>query len=540
MTEVLTIDTSNQIRQIVANLYAQGSNAGVSILNFAPEGTDSFFPYTVTSTMNLFASTFAVENSEDIYVGPVRYPALNMRFSTTTISTLGYPANPFFPSRMDGYPSTMVLSTPVDRIKSYLSQNTNIPQISSLYNIFISSAGPNAGSLINSLPLYISSTKLYANCNVCTITYMNMNSYISNWFQSHQFPTINTETEKSPGFTITGVNTLYKTLGDFATVKLYNQKISTYIFQSTITGVSVQASNTFYYGEIGSFLQGGNQVSAVVAGRFGRGGGGGGGGYYGGDAGAYTDRVLPYTIGGGGGGGGSSFVDLTNLQAVLNSKDGFGVSTGYCNYTLVTQCNIGKGGVDSNAYVNWISSYTYPNYANGSSAVENGGNGLVVLTEFIDPFKITISTATNYFVPFRIDANTNELVVNKLVISSTQLLTGGPDGVGQSPSTLFLDFGNYQHIYIQISTNNSQPAHIHLIPLSTISSPTMNFQNGLITIRTDNFGPGNNTLIEMSTFKIDTRWQPSTGILYPQGYNTYIFDYFINNSNIYLGQNNVF
>jgi hypothetical protein len=68
----------------------------------------------------------------------------------------------------------------------------------------------------------------------------------------------------------------------------------------------------------------------------------------------------------------------------------------------------------------------------------------------------------------------------------------------------------------------------------------MNFQNGLITIRTNNFGPGNDTLIEMSTFKIDTRWSPSTGILYPQGYNTYIFDYFINNSNIYLGQNNVF
>ena len=130
--------------------------------------------------------------------------------------------------------------------------------------------------------------------------------------------------------------------------------------------------------------------------------------------------------------------------------------------------------------------------------------------------------------PFRVDANTNEVVVNKLVISSPQLITLGPT----NSSTIYLDFANYQQFYITLKDH--VVSSFHLIPISTISVQSANFQTGSIYLNISTFST--NAFLDFSSFIIEKNWiGNSPGIISSySNTNKYLFEYSIFNSNAYM------
>lgn len=402
--------------------------------------------------------------------------------------------------------------------------------LSTLSHLFISTIGrgstENGASEIisRSLPLFISSGRIEPADEfpekVLSLTYLNMQGYIRNIFREID--------SLESAFTINDVSLTYKIIGEFPTINYSEKKFSTINFLSTFIGTKTNTVNEIFQGSSGSIFQGGNATDAAGAnidGINGMWGGGGGGGYFGGGSGAFSRVNAPYIIGAGGGGGGSSYINP--LTGTGKSVSGKLTSTGFIEHPLARQLGIGRGGVDVNANLNWISTATYT-LATTTNAIGNGGNGLVILTEFVDPFKITISTASNFFVPLRINSQTNEVVVNKLVISSAQHVTFATN----SPSTAFLDFGNYQHFHISLNNyNNTWP--IHIIPMSTISSPTMNYQSGNIALVINTANTVEKKII-LSSFIIDKSWLGEKGVIIPSSLGVHMFDYTIFNSNAYL------
>lgn len=410
--------------------------------------------------------------------------------------------------------------------------NTLLRPLSTLSHIFISTIGrgttENGASEIvsRSLPVFISSgntintTGTEGNDFLTSLSYQNMQTYIRNLFRIIDVE----ETE----FTITDASLTYKIIGEFPTINYSERKFSTINFLSTFTSTRTSTENEIFQGSSGAIFQGGNANDAAGAnidGINGMWGGGGGGGFFGGGSGAFSRVNAPYIIGSGGGGGGSSYINP--LTGTGNSLSGNLTSSGFIEHPQARQLGIGRGGVDVNANFNWLSTATYT-LATTTNTIGNGGNGLVILTEFVDPFKITISTANNFFVPLRINSQTNEVVVNKLVISSAQHVTFATN----TPSTAFLDFGNYQHFHISLNTyNNIWP--IHIIPMSTISSPTMNYQSGNIAIVV-NAANADDKKIILSSFVIDKNWKGEKGVIIPSSLGVHMFDYTIFNSNAYL------
>jgi hypothetical protein len=395
-----------------------------------------------------------------------------------------------------------------------------------MYNVFVSSAGASGTTLINSLPITISSlTREPVQSTATTFNTNNLISYISNYFGAQDFTPQN--------FTINDITLTINSVADFPTVKLYMQTISTVIYTELRTATPIEYSNIIHYGPMGTILSGANALSTVLnALDYGLGGGGGGAGYYGGQAGAWT-TPLPgtspyeqnkYFIGSGGGGGGSSYINP--LTGTGNSLPGQTIYSGFRAHPVASVLGSGQGGIDSNSFNNYSLYSTYSSIMT-SPALKNGGNGLVIITEYVDPFRIVISTATQTFVPLRIDATTNEVVVNKLVISSPQNIIMGPT----NPSSFYLDFANYQQFFITLRDHSV--SSFHLIPLSTVSS-SLNFQTGNIYLNISTFST--NALLNFSSFKIENTWTGnSPGVLSSYGNrSTYLFEYSVFNSNIYL------
>ena len=231
-----------------------------------------------------------------------------------------------------------------------------------------------------------------------------------------------------------------------------------------------------------------------------------------------------YFIGGGGGGGGSSYINP--LTGTGNSLPGQTIYSGYRTHPVASVLRSGQGGIDSNSFNNYSLYSTFSSITT-TSTLKNGGNGLVILTEYVDPFRIVISTATRTFIPLRIDATTNEVVVNKLVISSPQNIIMGP----LNPSSFYLDFANYQQFFITLRDHSV--SSFHLIPLSTVSS-SLNFQSGSIYLNISTFST--NALLNFSSFNIENTWTGnSPGVLSSYGNrSTYLFEYSVFNSNVYL------
>ena len=417
-------------------------------------------------------------------------------------------------------------STIGDYITEYFETSTSVRSLRRMYNVFVSSAGANGTTLVNSLPITISSlTRDPVQSTLTSFNTNNLISYISNYFGAQDFT--------GQLFTINDIALTINSVADFPTVKLYMQTISTVIYTEFISPTPQIFSNIVHYGAMGTILSGANAVSTVSnTPDYGLGGGGGGAGYYGGQAGAWTTPLTglnPYTqnkyfIGGGGGGGGSSYINP--LTGTGNSLPGQTIYSGYRTHPVASVLRSGQGGIDSNSFNNYSLYSTFSSITT-TSTLKNGGNGLVIITEYVDPFKITISTATQTFVPLRIDATTNEVVVNKLVISSPQNIIMGPS----NPSSFYLDFANYQQFFITLRDHNV--SSFHLIPLSTVSS-SLNFQTGSIYLNISTFST--NAKLNFSSFNIENTWMGnSPGVLSSYGNrSTYLFEYSVFNSNIYL------
>ena len=418
-------------------------------------------------------------------------------------------------------------NTQGDFFTNFFETSTLIKSSRKMYNIFVSSAGANGESLINSLPITISSLTREPALQ-STATTFNTNTlvtYISNYFQSQDF------TEQ--GFTINDILIDFKTIADFPTVKLYIQKLSTITYFDIIKPDPQEFRNTVYYGAAGDFLRGGDATFISPNSTRGIGGGGGGAGFKGGQAGGFTTAVAgatsqiqnKYFIGGGGGGGGSSYI--APLTGTGNSLPGQTFNSGYTTHPLASALKSGQGGIDSNSFNNYLYPSTFSSITTPFLS-KKGGDGLLILTEFVDPFRIVVSNGTQYFVPLRIDAATNEVVVNKLVISSAQVVTMS----ATHPSSFYLDFANYQQFYLTLKDH--EVSSFHIIPLTTISSPTMNFQTGNIYLNISTFST--NAVIDFSSFNIENTWNQDTpGVLSSYGNrSTYLFEYSIFNSNIYL------
>lgn len=417
-------------------------------------------------------------------------------------------------------------STIGDFISEYFETSTSVRSLRRMYNVFVSSAGANGTTLINSLPITISSlTRDPIQSTLTSFNTNNLISYISNYFEEQDFTT--------QKFTVNDIALTINSVADFPTVKLYIQTISTIQYTEFVSPAPQVFSNVINYGATGELLKGANALSTVSnTPDFGLGGGGGGGGYYGGQAGAWTTPVTganpyiqnKYFIGGGGGGGGSSYINP--LTGVGNSLPGQSIYSGYRAHPVASVLRSGQGGIDSNSFNNYLLYSTFSSITT-PPALKNGGNGLVILTEYVDPFKITISTATQTFVPLRIDATTNEVIVNKLVISSPQNIIMGPS----NPSSFYLDFANYQQFFITLRDHSVST--FHLIPLSTVSS-SLNFQSGNIYLNISTFST--NAKLNFSSFKIENTWMGnSPGVLSSYGNrSTYLFEYSVFNSNIYL------
>jgi len=418
-------------------------------------------------------------------------------------------------------------NTPGDYITEFFETSTNVRSLRRMYNVFVSSAGANGTTLVNSLPITISSlTREPAlQSTATTFNTNNLISYISNYFGAQDFT--------GQSFTINDISLTINSVADFPTVKLYKQTISTVIYTEFISPAPQVFSNIIHYGAMGALLLGANGLSTVSnTPDYGLGGGGGGAGYYGGQAGAWTTPVTganpyiqnKYFIGGGGGGGGSSYINP--LTGVGNSLPGQTIYSGFQTHPVASVLRSGQGGIDSNSFNNYSLYSTFSSITTPQT-LKNGGNGLVIITEYVDPFKITISTATQTFVPLRIDATTNEVVVNKLVISSPQLIILG----STNPSTNYLDFANYQQFFITL--RDHVVSSFHLIPLSTVSS-SLNFQTGNIYLNISTFST--NALLNFSSFNIENTWMGnSPGVLSSYGNrSTYLFEYSVFNSNVYL------
>ena len=414
-----------------------------------------------------------------------------------------------------------------DYITEFFETSTNVRSLRRMYNLFVSSAGANGTTLINSLPITISSlTREPAlQSTATTFNTNNLISYISNYFAAQDFTAQN--------FTINDIAFTINSVADFPTVKLYMQTISTVIYTEFVSPTPQVFSNIIHYGRMGTILSGANALSTVSnTADIGLGGGGGGAGYYGGQAGAWTTPVTganpyiqnKYFIGGGGGGGGSSYINP--LTGTGNSLPGQTIYSGYRTHPVASILGSGKGGIDSNSFNNYSLYSTFSSITT-SSIIKNGGNGLVIITEYVDPFRIFISTATQTFVPLRIDATTNEVIVNKLVISSPQNIIMGPT----TPSSFYLDFANYQQFFITLRDHSV--SSFHLIPLSTVSS-SLNFQTGNIYLNISTFST--NALLNFSSFNIENTWTGnSPGVLSSYGNrSTYLFEYSVFNSNVYL------
>ena len=417
-------------------------------------------------------------------------------------------------------------STIGDFISEYFETSTSVRSLRRMYNVFVSSAGANGTTLVNSLPITISSlTRDPVQSTLTSFNTNNLISYISNYFGAQDFTAQN--------FTINDISFTINSIADFPTVKLYMQTISTVIYTEFVSPAPQVFSNIIHYGRMGTILSGANALSTVSNTEdFGLGGGGGGAGYYGGQAGAWTTPVTganPYTqnkyfIGGGGGGGGSSYINP--LTGTGNSLPGQTIYSGFRTHPVASVLRSGQGGIDSNSFNNYSLYSTFSSITT-TSTLKNGGNGLVIITEYVDPFRIVISTATQTFVPLRIDATTNEVVVNKLVISSPQNIIMGPS----NPSSFYLDFANYQQFFITLRDHNV--SSFHLIPLSTVSS-SLNFQTGNIYLNISTFST--NAKLNFSSFNIENTWMGnSPGVLSSYGNrSTYLFEYSVFNSNIYL------
>ena len=475
-----TINTSS----IISSLYRQ-IFAGCNYINippaFAPYTYDSFFPIAAQSTL-------------------------------TSLSQQG------------GF--VINYSTIGDYITEYFESSTNVSSLRRMYNVFVSSAGASGTTLVNSLPITISSlTREPVQSTATSFNTNNLFSYISNYFGSQDFTPQN--------FTINDITLTITTVADFPTVKLYMQTISTIQYVAFVTPTPQVFTNVVQYGRMGELLKGANALSTTSnTADTGLGGGGGGAGYYGGQAGAWTTPVSlvnpylqnKYFIGGGGGGGGSSYINP--LTGTGNSLPGQTINSGYRTHPVASVLGVGQGGIDSNSFNNY-SLYSTFSTITTSPLAKNGGNGLVILTEYVDPFRIIISTATQTFIPLRIDATTNEVVVNKLVISSPQNIIMGPT----NPSSFYLDFANYQQFFITLKDHSV--SSFHLIPLSTVLS-SLNFQSGSIYLNISTFST--NALLNFSSFNIENTWTGnSPGVLSSYGNrSTYLFEYSVFNSNVYL------
>ena len=476
-----TINTSS----IISSLYRQ-IFGGCNYINipptFAPYTYDSFFPIAARSTL------------------------------TSLVQQGGFVIN---------------YSTIGDYITEFFETSTNVRSLRRMYNVFVSSAGANGTTLVNSLPITISSlTREPAlQSTATTFNTNNLISYISNYFGAQDFTAQN--------FTINDIALTINSVADFPTVKLYMQTISTVIYTEFVSPTPQIYSNIVHYGAMGTILSGANALSTVSnTTDYGLGGGGGGAGYYGGQAGAWTTPVTganpyiqnKYFIGGGGGGGGSSYINP--LTGVGNSLPGQTIYSGYRTHPVASVLRSGQGGIDSNSFNNYSLYSTFSSITT-TSTLKNGGNGLVIITEYVDPFRIVISTATQTFVPLRIDPTTNEVIVNKLVISSPQNIIMGPT----NPSSFYLDFANYQQFFITLRDHSV--SSFHLIPLSTVSS-SLNFQSGSIYLNISTFST--NALLNFSSFKIENTWTGnSPGVLSSYGNrSTYLFEYSVFNSNVYL------
>lgn len=417
-------------------------------------------------------------------------------------------------------------STIGDFISEYFETSTSVRSLRRMYNVFVSSAGANGTTLVNSLPITISSlTRDPVQSTLTSFNTNNLISYISNYFAAQDFTAQN--------FTINDIAFTINSVADFPTVKLYMQTISTVIYTEFVSPAPQVFSNIIHYGRMGTILSGANALSTVSnTPDFGLGGGGGGAGYYGGQAGAWTTPVTganpyiqnKYFIGGGGGGGGSSYINP--LTGVGNSLPGQTIYSGFLAHPVASVLRSGQGGIDSNSFNNYSLYSTFSSITT-TSTLKNGGNGLVIITEYVDPFRIVISTATQTFVPLRIDATTNEVVVNKLVISSPQNIIMGPT----NPSSFYLDFANYQQFFITLRDHSV--SSFHLIPLSTVSS-SLNFQSGCIYLNISTFST--NAKLNFSSFNIENTWTGnSPGVLSSYGNrSTYLFEYSVFNSNVYL------
>ena len=417
-------------------------------------------------------------------------------------------------------------STIGDYVTNYFEQSTSVRSLRKMYNVFVSSAGASGTTLINSLPITISSLARNPIQSTATVfNSYNLISYLSNYFGAQDFTNQN--------FTINDIALTINSVADFPTVKLYIQTVSTIQYIDFIRPDPQVFSNVVHYGRMGELLKGANALSTTSnTADTGLGGGGGGAGYYGGQAGAWTTPVQnanpylqnKYFIGGGGGGGGSSY--LNPLRATGNSLPGQSIYSGFPTHPTASLLGIGRGGIDSNSFNNYSLYSTFSSITT-LPALKNGGNGLVILTEYVDPFRIIISTSTRTFVPLRIDATTNEVVVNKLVISSPQNIIMGPT----NPSSFYLDFANYQQFFITLRDHTV--SSFHLIPLSTVLS-SLNFQSGNIYLNISTFST--NALLNFSSFNIENTWTGnSPGVVSSYGNrSTYLFEYSVFNSNVYL------
>jgi hypothetical protein len=430
-----------------------------------------------------------------------------------------------------------------DLITSFFNTNTKTPYVSSLFNIFISSAGT-GGALYSTLPLTISGSKInILTSTITTYATNTMPQYISNWFMQNSFFAF--------GFAVNDVTFSIKTLADFPTIKYFSQKRSTVVTTITVPNFSYQPTqNNIFYGATGSPFTGGHALQSSVFGinntpvTF---AGGGGSGYLGGSAGGVTETKSQYIIGGGGGGGGSSYIapllstilvqGYVEVSTTGYSLPGNGTSSGFATHPTVIANNIGTGGFDVNSLNNWLSTYVITLQAN-SHTRQSGGNGLVLLTEYVDPMIVSISSAGQNFTPMRIESLTNQVVVNKIVISSAQIVSLSKlGGFAHDYSTAMLDFGNYQQFYLNFS-NSSITQSIHVSNIN-ITNEGLNYQNGQIVLNV--VSNNNNVLLDFSTnFKIDTSWTGAAfttppGILNTSNVGLQKMDYTIFNNNIYLG-----
>jgi hypothetical protein len=253
---------------------------------------------------------------------------------------------------------TINYNTDGEYFTNFFETSTLVKSSRKMYSIFVSSAGANGASLINSLPITISSlTREPAlQSTATTFNTNNLITYISNYFQSQDYAT-------TQGFTINDIAVDIKPIADFPTVKLYIQTVSTIRYNDFIKPDPAVTSNAVYYGEQGSVLLGGDGSNTSVDGTRGLGGGGGGAGYIGGSAGAFTTPLVggqqiqsKYFIGGGGGGGGSSYID--QLTVTGNSLPGQAFNSGYSTHPLASLLKSGQGGIDSNSFNNYLKSYT--------------------------------------------------------------------------------------------------------------------------------------------------------------------------------------